>query len=375
MIPLVDLTAQYHAIEAEIDQAVHQVLESGHFILGPNVLALEQETASYLHVKHGIGVASGTDALVIALRALDIGPGDDVIVPAYTFFATAGAVMLVGARPVFVDIYPDTFCLNIQQVFDRITPNTKAVIPVHLYGHSADMAPLLDIARTYKIKVIEDNAQAFGAEYQGSKTSSMGDLGCLSFFPTKNLGGYGDGGMVVTNNDELAVRVRMLRAHGWKKKYFPEILGYNSRLDEIQAAILRVKLQHVDKWNEKRQMIAHQYTKQLSTQGIQTPKEAPDTRHVYHLYTILVKYRERVQNELKNNGIASDVYYPCPPPLAHPCRLFGYKPGDFPIAEQASREALSIPLYPEMTGEQIHFVLDKVGEILGSGVTNEAAFI
>jgi dTDP-4-amino-4,6-dideoxygalactose transaminase len=364
MIPLVDLTAQYHSIQSEIDSAVQQVLESGHFILGPNVEAFEQEVAAYLGVKHSIVVASGTDALVIALRALGIGQGDEVIIPAYTFFATAGAVMLAGARPVFVDIYPDTYCLNIQQVADRITLKTKAIIPVHLYGHPADMAPLVDIANAYNLKVIEDNAQAFGAEYQGRKTASMGDLGCLSFFPTKNLGGYGDGGMVVSNDDELTERVRMLRAHGWKKKYFPETLGYNSRLDEMQAAILRVKLRHVDAWNEQRRAIAHQYTAQLSAMGIVTPYEAPCTRHVYHLYTVHFTERDRVQSAMKNDGIASDVYYPCPPHLADPCRPFGYQPGDFPIAEQASREALSIPLYPEMSEEQMHFVIETIQRIL-----------
>lgn len=362
MIPLVDLTAQYHSIQSEIDSAVRQVLESGHFILGTNVTAFEQEVAAYLGVKHSVGVASGTDALVIALRALDICQGDEVIVPAYTFFATAGAVMLVGARPVFVDICPDTYCLNMQQVEDLITSKTKAIIPVHLYGHPADMTPLLEIAHVHDLKVIEDNAQAFGSEYQGRKTGSMGDLGCLSFFPTKNLGGYGDGGMVVTNDDELALRVRMLRTHGWKKKYFPEILGYNSRLDEMQAAILRAKLRHVDAWNGQRRAIADIYTKQLSLMGIVTPREALYSKHVYHLYTVRFADRDHVQSELKNAGIASDVYYPCPLHLADPCRLFGYQPGDFPVAELTSREALSIPLYPEMSDEQIHFVLERVNK-------------
>jgi dTDP-4-amino-4,6-dideoxygalactose transaminase len=363
MIPLVDLTAQYHSIQAEIDSAIHQVLESGHFILGPNVTALEQEVAAYLGVRHGVGVASGTDALVIALRALGIGPHDEVIVPAYTFFATAGAVMMVGARPVFVDIDPHTFCLSIEQVAARITPKTKAIIPVHLYGHPVDMTPLLDIAHAHGLKVIEDNAQAFGAEYGGRKTASLADIGCLSFFPTKNLGGYGDGGMVVTNDDDLAGRLRMLRAHGWRKKYFPEMLGYNSRLDELQAAILRVKLQYVDTWNDRRRAIASRYTGRLSRIGIVTPREMDHTRHVYHLYTVRFAARDRIQSELKSAGIASDVYYPQPPHLTDPCRPFGYGPGDFPVAEQASREALSLPLYPEMTEEQLEFVMDNIQRI------------
>lgn len=364
MIPLVDLTAQYHSIQSEIDAAVHQVLENGHFILGPNVTLLEQEVATYLGARHAAGVASGTDALVIALRALGIGPGDEVIVPAYSFFATAGAVMLTGARPVFVDIKPETYCLDETQVAVRITSKTKAIIPVHLYGHPAEMSTVLDIARMHGLKVIEDNAQAFGAEYRGRKTASLGDIGCLSFFPTKNLGGYGDGGMVITNDDELAGKVRMLRAHGWKKKYFPEMLGYNSRLDELQAAILRVKLQHVDEWNLRRRVLASQYTERFSGMGIATPVEMEYARHVYHLYTVRFAERDRVQSELKSNGIASDVYYPQPLHLTEPCRPFGYRPGDFPAAEQASREALSLPLYPEMSEVQLDSVTDHIQRIL-----------
>ena len=363
MIPLVDLTAQYHTIQAEIDAAIHDVLEKGHFILGPQGTAFEGEVAKYLGVKHAIGVASGTDALVIALRAVGVGPGDEVIVPAYTFFASAGAVMLVGAKPVFVDILPDTYCLNVYQISERITSNTKAIIPVHLYGHPADMAPLLEIAHSYNLKVIEDNAQAFGAEVHGQKTGSIGDIGCLSFFPTKNLGGYGDGGMLVTNDEELAVLMRMLRAHGWKKKYFPEMLGYNSRLDELQAAVLRVKLGRLDSWNDRRREIAHFYTERLNGTEIIPPAEAQDTRHVYHLYTLRCKERDRVQAELKSAGIASDVYYPQAPHLTDPCRQYGYLPGDFPVAEQASRETLSIPLYPEMTEAQVNFVIETVQQV------------
>lgn len=364
MIPLVDLTAQYHSIRSEVDSAVQQVLESGHFILGSNVSNLEQEIAAYLGVRHAIGVASGTDALVIALRALGVGPDDEVIVPAYSFFATAGAVLLVGARPVFVDIVPDTFCLNISQVEERISSKTRAVIPVHLYGQPASMQPLLDIARRHNVKVVEDNAQAFGAEYHGAKTGSLGDIGCISFFPTKNLGGYGDGGMVVTNVDEFAVKVRMLRAHGWKKKYFPEVLGYNSRLDELQAAILRVKLRYVDSWNFRRRALANLYTERLSSLGLVTPIEQTGCKHVYHLYTVRLTERDRIQRELRDAGIASDVYYPQPLHLTEPCRTLGVQPGDFPVSERASREALSIPLYPEMTEEQLDYVIDHIQQII-----------
>jgi dTDP-4-amino-4,6-dideoxygalactose transaminase len=265
-----------------------------------------------------------------------------------------------------VDIDPITYCLAIEQVAARITPKTKAIIPVHLYGHPADMAPLLDIATAHGLKVIEDNAQAFGAEYHGKRTGGLGDMGCLSFFPTKNLGGYGDGGMVVTNNDEFAGHVRMLRAHGWKKKYFPELLGYNSRLDELQAAILRVKLRYVDLWNAQRRAIAHLYTERLSAIGIITPKEIPDSRHVYHLYTVRFAERDRVQIALRTASIASEVYYPQPPHLADPCRVFGYQGGDFPVAEQASCETLSLPLYPELTKVQISFVLEAIQQTLGN---------
>ncbi len=361
-IPLIDLVAQYRAIQPEIDEAIRQVLESGHFILGPNVAAFEREVAEYLEVEMGVGVASGTDALVLALRALEIGSGDEVIVPAYTFFATAEAVMLVGATPVFVDMDSDTYGLNVQQVAERINERTKAVIPVHLYGYPADMRPLLELAREHGLKVIEDNAQAFGAEYEGRKTGSLGDVGCLSFFPSKNLGGYGDGGMIVTNDAEVARRVRMLRTHGWSKKYFPEMVGYNSRLDELQAAILRVKLRHVDGWNDARRKLAQFYTEQFAGTAVRVPYEDEKARHVYHLYMVRVDDRDHVQQYLKENGIATALYYPQPVHLVEPCRHLGYEEGDFPVAEQASREALAIPFYPEMSEEQARAVASVLKE-------------
>ena len=360
MIPLADLSAQYHSIKTEIDAAVLDVLECGRFILGPNVTAIETEIAHYLGVKHAIGVASGTDALVIALRSAGLGPGDEVIVPAYTFFATAGAVLLVGAKPVFVDIVPETYCMNIEQVADRISSKTKAIIPVHLYGHPADMNQICDLAKGHGLVVIDDNAQAFGSEYYGRKSGSLGDMGCLSFFPTKNLGGYGDGGMVVTQDDELAEKVRMLRMHGWKKKYHPEMLGYNSRLDELQAAILRVKLNHVDQWNKQRREIAQIYSERLSKIGITTPVEIPNCLHVYHLYVIRVPNRLQVQQSLTDGGVSSGVYYPQPIHLTHPCQSLGHRPGDFPEAERASQETLALPLYPEMTTAQIETVLSSL---------------
>lgn len=366
-IPLLNLQAQYQTIQDEIDAAVLAVLRSGRFILGPNVDAFEREAAAYLGVKHAIGVASGTDALVIALRALGIGPGDEVIVPAYSFFATAGAVLSVGARPVFVDIQPRTYLIDVAQIEAVLTPRAKAILPVHLYGQPADMDEILSLAQKHHLAVIEDNAQAFGAEYKGRKTGALGTIGCFSFFPSKNLGAYGDGGMVTTDDDRLAERMRMLRMHGWKKKYFPEMLGYNSRLDELQAAILRVKLPHVDEWNARRYAHAQTYTRLLSDLGPVPPMEAPHRTHVYHLYVAAFERRDEVQRRLKEAGIAAEVYYPQPLHLAEPCRALGYAPGRFPVAEQASRETLALPLYPEMDAGQIQRVSDCIHTIvLGS---------
>jgi dTDP-4-amino-4,6-dideoxygalactose transaminase len=364
MIPLLDLVAQYNTIKPEIDAAIQDVLASGKFILGPNEHAFEEEIAAYLGVKHAIGVASGTDALVIALRALGIKPGDEVIVPAYSFFATAGAVLSVGARPVFVDIHPDTYLLDVSQIEAAITPHTRAIIPVHLYGQPADMDEIQSIATRFGLRIIEDNAQAFGAEYHGRKTGTMGDLGCLSFFPSKNLGGYGDGGMVITNDDALAEQVRMLRTHGWKKKYFPEMLGYNSRLDELQAAVLRVKLKYLDGWNARRGELARRYSAHLGVLGVQVPVVAPGRTHVYHLYIICTPNRAEFQQQLKEQGVASEVYYPQPLHLSAPCRALGWQEGSLPVSEQASQKTLALPIYPEMSDEQIASVLQAVENVL-----------
>jgi dTDP-4-amino-4,6-dideoxygalactose transaminase len=368
-VPLMDLQAQYRTIQSEIDEAIREVLQSGHFILGPNVQMLEREVAEYLGVKYAIGVASGTDALVLTLRAIGVGPGDEVIMPAYTFFATAGAALLVGAKPTFVDIHPDTYCLDAEQVRERLTSKTKAIIPVHLYGQSAEMGALEEFRSSYGLKVIEDNAQAFGAEYRGRKTGSIGDAGCLSFFPSKNLGAYGDGGMIVTNDETIALEARKLRTHGWRKKYYPEVVGYNSRLDELQAAILRVKLRHIDSWNEGRRSLANKYSTRLSSLGIGVPQEAPYATHIFHLYVIRVNDREKVQQELSKEGVASAVYYPQPVHLSEPCRSLGYSDGDFPVSEAASRETLAIPLYPEITEEQFEKVLQVVERAVSSQLT------
>ena len=364
-IPLMDMVAQYHSIKQEIDEAISQVLEKGQFILGPNVAAFEKEVAAYLGVAHGIGVASGTDALILALRALNIGPGDEVIIPAYTFFATAGAVLQVGATPVIVDVEPDTYTIDVDQIAARINDKTKAIIPVHLYGHPANMTAVMEIARTHNLKVIEDNAQAFGAEHAGRKTGSIGDVACLSFFPSKNLGGCGDGGMVVTNDAAIAESIRMLRTHGWRKKYFPEVVGYNSRLDEMQAAILRVKLRHVDGWNDRRRVIAEQYRDRLAEDVAKVPTEAAGAHHVYHLFMIEVDDRDTVQQLLKEQGIPTALYYPRPLHLTEPLKRFGYLQGQFPVSERASERTLSIPFYPEISQEQLERVVTAVKHAVG----------
>ena len=365
MISLVDLTAQYHSIKKEIDEAVLSTLESGHFILGPQVIKFEESVASYLGMDFGVGLASGTDALVLALRALNVGAGDEVIIPAYTFFATAGTVMSVGAKPVFVDVDPRTYQIDVSKIKSAITPKTKAIIPVHLYGHPAETNPILEIAREHDLKVIEDNAQGFGAEYLGIKTGALGDIGCLSFFPTKNLGAFGDAGMAVTNDPALAEHMRMLRTHGWKKKYYSEEVGYNSRLDALQAAILQAKFPYADSWNDKRRELAHRYSEYLAPLGIVTPMEREWAKHVYHLYIIRSAKRDALQAFLKGKGIASEVYYPLPPHLSVPCRKFGYKEGDFPHAELAARETLALPLYPELTQSQQDEVIAAVREFVG----------
>jgi dTDP-4-amino-4,6-dideoxygalactose transaminase len=368
-IPLLDLTVQYRGIQPEIEEAMGQVLASGQFILGPNVATLEKEVAAYLGSKYAVGVGSGTDALVLALRALEIGRGDEVIIPTYTFFATAEAVMLLGATPVFVDIDARTYCLNIRQVYERITTKTKAVIPVHLYGHSADLTPLLELARTHGFKVVEDNAQAFGAEYKGRKTGSLGHLGCLSFFPSKNLGAYGDAGMIVTNDSTVAERVQMLRTHGWRTKYYPEQIGYNSRLDELQAAFLRVKLRYVDAWNERRCEVAHQLSARLMTFGVTGPYEASRVKHVYHLYIVRLNNRTAALHHLKEQGIGCAVYYPVPLHLTEACRVYRYREGDFPVAERAAKETLALPLYPEMTEDQVERVVTALRDLVQSEST------
>lgn len=365
-IPLIDLAAQYAAIREELDAAVHGVLASGTYILGPQVAALEEEIAAYLGVRHAVGVASGTDALALTLRAMGVGPGDEVLVPAYTFFATAEAVSHVGATPVFADITPRTYGLDPDQLEQRLTARTRVIIPVHLYGHPVEMEPILSLARRRGLRVLEDNAQAMGAEYRGRKTGALGDAGCLSFFPSKTLGGYGDGGMVVTDDDGLAETVRALRTHGWRTKYYPTMLGFNSRLDELQAAVLRVKLRHLDAWAERRRALAGEYSRLLANGDVGLPWEAAWARHAYHLYVVRLSDRDAARDALRARGIASGIYYPLPLHRLEPYRALGYPAEAFPESNRAAAETLAIPLYAELTPAQVREVAAAVLHLAGS---------
>ena len=359
-IPLLDLKAQYGSIREEVRDAVDRVMECQQFILGPEVEALEREVAEYCHCRHAVGISSGTDALLIVLMALEVGPGDEVITSAYSFFATAGAIARLGATPVFVDIEPDSFNMNPAGIESRITLRTRAILPVHLFGQMADMEPILQIAGKHKLRVIEDAAQAIGAERAGQRAGSLGDAGCLSFFPSKNLGGAGDGGMVTTNNAELAERVRMLRNHGFKTKYHNELLGGNFRLDAIQAAVLRVKLRHLDRWTEARQKNAAEYKKSLPP-GMSRPAAAG--RHVYNQFVIRHPRRDALMEHLKAERIGCEVYYPVPLHLQKCFEGLGYREGSFPISERAARETLALPIYPELTTEMIRRVARAIGQV------------
>jgi dTDP-4-amino-4,6-dideoxygalactose transaminase len=362
-IPQIDLVAQYETIREEIDAAIHGVLRSGHFILGPQVQALEREVAAYLGVRHAVGLGSGTDALVLGLRALGIGPGDEVIVPSYTFFATAEAVMLVGADPVFVDVDPETYCIDVDDVARHVTARTRAIIPVHLYGHPADMTRLREVATSHRLRVVEDNAQALGADWRGRKTGGLGDLGCLSFYPSKNLGAYGDAGMAVTNDDAVAAQLRMLRTHGWRRKYHPEMLGYNSRLDEMQAAILRVKLRHLDAWTRRRVELAAAYAQRLAPLDIGLPTVGDGATHVFHVYVVRLRNRQAVEAHLQAREIGTAVYYPRALHDLEPCRPFA-KNGAWPHSEAASRETLALPFFPEMTETQLDAVAAALADVV-----------
>ncbi|HAL55227.1 MAG TPA: hypothetical protein DCP63_01795 [Bacteroidetes bacterium] len=363
-IQMVDLVSQYKNIKQEIDEAVHRVLDSGHYILGKEVGEFESAVAHYLGTNHAIGCASGTDALQVAMMAFGIGHGDEVITTPFTFVATAETIALLGAKPVYVDIDPRTYNIDPAAIGAAITKKTKAIIPVHLYGHSADMDPIMEIAGRYGIPVIEDMAQAMGAEYKGRKVGGIGAIGCISFFPSKNLGAFGDAGMVVTNDAVLAEKVRMIIVHGSKKKYYHELLGVNSRLDTVQAAILNVKLKYLESWHEARRKAAQQYNQLFQGNTVALPSEASYARHIYHQYTIRLKHRDAVSRHLAEKKIPHAVYYPIP---LHQQQAFlqeGSAKGAFPVSEKAADEVLSLPMHTELTSEQQQVIVSAVLEAL-----------
>jgi dTDP-4-amino-4,6-dideoxygalactose transaminase len=364
-VPQLDLAAQYAAIGVEIRAAVEGVLASQQFILGREGTTLEQEIAQLCGAAHGVGVASGTDALILALRACGVQADDEVLVPPFTFVATGSAVSALGAKPVFADIRPDTYNIDPSDIERRVTPRTRAIIAVHLYGLACDMDPILNFARAHNLRVIEDNAQSIGANYKGRRTGSLGDAACMSFYPTKNLGAYGDAGMVVTNSSEMAARLKSLRNHGQSGKYVSSEPGWNSRLDEIQAAILRVKLRHLPDWQRARQAHAAAYTKLLlGIPGVAPPLIPEGYEHVFHQYTIRVERRDALVQSLSERKIGSSVYYPVPLHLQPLYTSLGHKPGDFPHAEHAAQEVLSLPMFPELRSEQIARVAEAVAEFV-----------
>ena len=359
MIPMVDLKKQFNDIREEVCSVIIDVLESSQYILGPRVAELEERIARYHGVEEAVGVASGTDALHLALESFGIGEGDEVITTPFTFFATAEAILYTGATPVFVDIEPDTMNMDPSRIEERITKRTKAILPVHLFGHPADMERITEIADRHALSVIEDCAQSFGAELHGAKTGSFGDAGCFSFYPSKNLGACGDGGMIVLNDTTIAGDIRKLRNHGTKGPYQHQSVGFNSRLDELQAAVLLVKFKRIDLYNRMRREKAALYNELLSD-GVRSPDERPGATHVYHQYTIRSERRDEIQQCLRERDIASVVYYPVPLHLQEAVEFLGYREGDFPVAEEAAATVLSLPMYPELEESRIREIADSI---------------
>ena len=364
-VPLLDLRAQFQTIRGEVMTAVERVFESQHFILGPEVEAFERDAAEYCQVKHAIGCGSGSDALLLALMALGVGAGDEVVTVSFTFFATAGSITRLGARPVFVDISPDDFNIDPDLLERAITPRTKAIMPVHLFGQCAEMGAILEIAERHNLPVVEDAAQAVGAEFRKQRAGAMGAIGCFSFFPSKNLGGAGEGGLMTTNDDRLAERLRLLRVHGMEPKYYHRIVGVNSRLDALQAAVLGVKLKYLDRWSDARRRNAEHYDRLFAEYGVEevvTPIVRPDRRHIFNQYTIRSPRRDELMDFLKRHGIGSEIYYPVPLSLQECFLYLGHGAGDLPASERASRECLSLPIYPELTEEMRRYVVEKIAE-------------
>jgi dTDP-4-amino-4,6-dideoxygalactose transaminase len=362
MIPFLDLPAQYRSIKREIDAAVAAVLESGQFILGPEVAAFEQEFADFCGAAHAVGVNSGTSALHLALLAAGVGPGDEVITVPNTFVATIAAIRYTGARPVLVDVDPASCNIDVRRIGPAVTGRTKAILPVHLYGQPADMDPILGVARRHRLLVIEDAAQAHGAAYRGRRVGGIGDLGCFSFYPGKNLGACGEGGIVVTNSPEYAGRIRMLRDWGQRRRYHHELPGYNYRLEGIQGAVLRVKLRRLEAWIDARRARARLYDRLLAERGIGPPEVMPYAGHVYHIYPVRVPHRDRVRQALHDRGVQTAIHYPVPVHLQPAYRDLGYGPGSFPNAEALAREELSLPIYPELSAEAAQRVVSELVE-------------
>lgn len=363
-VPQFSLAEQTIQIKKELDEAIDKVVTKGAFILGENVRKLEEEVALYLGVKYGVGVGNGSDALYLALLACDIAPGDEVITTPFTFFATAGSIVRAGAIPVFVDINPGTYNIDVRQIENKVTEKTKAIMPVHLYGQAADMGSIMEVAKKYNLKVIEDTAQAMGSTCNGQMTCSFGDAGCLSFFPTKNLGCFGDGGMVVTDDSQVAEKLRMLRVHGTRRKYYHEMLGINSRLDELQAAVLVIKMEYLEQWITARNRLASNYLELFKQNGLDEMVKLPfaidKAYHTYNQYTVRVPHRDELQAYLKEYGIGSAVYYPLTLHLQPSFSNLNYKAGDFPEAELACGKVLSLPIFPELTSEQQEYVVNTI---------------
>ena len=361
-VPFLNLAAQFSALKHELAPVVEQVLAGGQYVLGPNVAEFERAMAAFTRTRFGIGVNSGSDALTLALRALEIGPGDEVITTPFTYLAPAEAIHQMGARIVFADIDPRTFCLEPGQAARKITPRTKAIIPVHLFGQAAPLKELVELSQARGITLVEDCAQAIGATHHGQPVGSFGRIGCFSFYPTKNLGAAGDGGLIATSDEALAKKLKMLRAHGAERRYFHELHGFNSRLDELQAAILRVKLRHLDRWNARRAEIAERYRASLADRPLRLPVVASENSHVFHVYAVLAEQRDALQQFLADRGVPTIIYYPRP---LHRQKVFadlGYREGDFPVAEEIARKILPLPIYPELTGEQIDYVIATARE-------------
>lgn len=364
-VPMLDLSEQYSSLRDEMLQVLDDVMKSSRFILGDNVKKLEKDVAAYSNVPYGIGVANGSDAIHIALQACGVGAGDEVITTPFTFFATAGAIVRCNATPVFVDIDPVTFNIDPSKIEEKVTDKTKAIIPVHLYGQMADMDPIVEIAKKHKLFIIEDAAQAIGATYKGKTVGELSDAGTYSFFPTKNLGAYGDAGMIVTKHEDLAEKMSVIRVHGSKPKYYHHVLGYNSRLDEMQAAILNVKFPHLNDWSENRRKHASYYSEKLKAalgDQVVTPEEVENRYHVFHQYTIRVDKRDELQKFLAEQGVSTMIYYPQPLHLQPVFKDLGYKEGDFPITEKATKEAISLPMFPELKEEQQQYVIDCIAK-------------